>query len=92
LDPSYVQCYLKRASIYVEQGKWKVAHTLSSSHFLSITIENIVAAFKEIDDAIAINAADPDIYYHRGQSKSSRIHTRYANLSFSLQSTTSPTT
>jgi import receptor subunit TOM70 len=51
---------------------------------LVISIENIVAAFKEIDDAIAINAADPDIYYHRGQSKSSRTLTRYTNLSLSL--------
>ncbi|ORZ05480.1 hypothetical protein BCR42DRAFT_337937 [Absidia repens] len=48
LDPKYIQCYIKRSSIYIEQ-------------------QNIVAAFKEFEDAIAINANNPDTYYHRGQ-------------------------
>jgi import receptor subunit TOM70 len=30
LDSSYVQCYIKRASIYIEQGKSGIAHTPSS--------------------------------------------------------------
>ncbi|CAO3592962.1 unnamed protein product [Absidia cylindrospora] len=48
LDPKYIQCYIKRSSIYIEQ-------------------QDIVGAFKEFEDAIAINANDPDTYYHRGQ-------------------------
>ncbi|KAI9319969.1 hypothetical protein BX666DRAFT_1917762 [Dichotomocladium elegans] len=28
---------------------------------------DVVNAFKQFDDAIAINSSDPDVYYHRGQ-------------------------
>ncbi|KAI9250537.1 hypothetical protein BDA99DRAFT_445111 [Phascolomyces articulosus] len=47
-DPKFVQSYIKRSSLYMEQS-------------------DIANAYKQFDDALAINPSDPDVYYHRGQ-------------------------
>jgi import receptor subunit TOM70 len=46
IDPNYVQTYIKRGSIFMEQG-------------------DAVKTFNEFETAIAIDAKDPNIYYHR---------------------------
>jgi import receptor subunit TOM70 len=67
-DPKFVQSYIKRSSIYMEQGKEKEVYFSIDSHICLIK-GDIESTYKQFDEAIAINPSDPDIYYHRGQGK-----------------------
>ncbi|KAI8344914.1 hypothetical protein EDC96DRAFT_521951 [Choanephora cucurbitarum] len=52
-DPKYVQSYIKRSSIYMEQGKEYITKTNSN---LKVTFE---ATYKQFEEAVAINLATP---------------------------------
>lgn len=64
IDPKYVQSYIKRSSVYMEQGKeiylWKEWWLI---YF--VLLGDIPAAFKQFDEALAISTTNPDIFYHR---------------------------
>ena len=66
LDPTMTQSYIKRASMNLELGTTAPTHTPS----LNILIQSAGAPDKAVEDfdlALAKNADDPDIYYHRAQ-------------------------
>lgn len=64
IDPKYVQSYIKRSSVYMEQGMcfWKKWHLMAD---VLLLLGNVPEAFKQFDEALSISASNPDIYYHR---------------------------
>lgn len=66
-DPKFVQSYIKRSSLYMEQGERErnSVHWLWCSMAELLAVGDIATALKQFDDALAINPSDPDIYYHR---------------------------
>jgi import receptor subunit TOM70 len=65
IKPDYVQIYVKRATIYMEQGNIKIFCFCNEAWTYKDFIDNADLAYREFEDAIKIDQNDPDIYYHR---------------------------
>jgi import receptor subunit TOM70 len=65
IKPDYVQIYVKRATIYMEQGSIEIFCFLMKHELIRDFIDNADLAYREFEEAIKIDPNDPDIYYHR---------------------------
>lgn len=72
LVPDYVQSLVKVASVHMEMGKFNIV--LGGLPLIGVwLLGDAAGAFGDFEAAIRHNANDPDIYYHRGQRKCSKI-------------------
>jgi import receptor subunit TOM70 len=64
LQPSLTQSYIKRASMHLELGSYNLDICCAQTNRLAGNKDEAAADFEK---AMAQNADDPDIYYHRAQ-------------------------
>jgi import receptor subunit TOM70 len=77
LVPSFVQSWVKIASVHMELGEWEpfsigFSFYPDRSSFANVS-GDAASAFGDFEAAIRHNADDPDIYYHRGQGESALL-------------------
>lgn len=66
LVPSFVQAWVKIASVHMELGRSQRG-SLTVEIMLTPVPGDAASAFGDFEAAIRNNPNDPDIYYHRGQ-------------------------